>query len=307
MATHEGHFMNNDVHLFSKGWPPAEAAAREAQRLEDLRGPGIVAFQGRGRDGELLLARAASSLADVLHERGPLPAAEVRAVGAAAAAALGRVHEAGLVHGDVKPSNLLLSEDGELWLADFDGTVPADGRTLERYSPGRLPPNAPARPKADIVALALTLVELSTGALLDPRVAWRATDLRRLGCSPGLCTEIALMLGDDGAPGTAGRTLNAQSTAEMFSRNGRGTLPTPASQTRQTRHTDPTPTVEFMPARPQPESPPERSPRLPSPQPPRWWRRLADSWRGAVEPAPAAGRSQPWSQVSDRSQARRSS
>ena len=262
--------MNDDVHLFSKDCPSAETAAREAQRLNDLRGPGIVALQGRGQNGELLLAKAACSLADVLHERGSLPDEEVRAVGAAAAAALARVHEAGLVHGDVKPANLLLSRDGELWLADFDAACPSDGRPLERFSPGRLPPGAPALPAADVAALGLALVELSTGAVLDPGADWQAADLRRLGCSPALCADVSFMLGGGRA------TLSAPDAAEMLGRGGYGPLPAPASEAQRV---DPTPTVEFMPPRhPRPELSPPSGPAPPG-RPPRWWQRLAESWR----------------------------
>lgn len=175
--------MSGDVQLFSKDCSSADAAAQEARHLRALRGSGIVPLQHARAHG-LALEEAACSLADVLRERGPLPEGEVRAVGAAAAAALARVHAAGLVHGDIKPANLLLSHDRELWLADFDAACPADGRPLERFSPGRLPPGAPACPVADMAALALALVELSTGVLLDPAASWRTADLRRLGCAP---------------------------------------------------------------------------------------------------------------------------
>lgn len=260
--------MSGDVQLFSKDCSSAEAAAREARHLQTLRGPGIVPLQGADTHG-LALERAACSLADVLHERGPLPEGELRAAGAAAAAALARVHAAGLVHGDVKPANLLLSPDHELWLADFDATCPADGRPLERFSPGRLPPGTPARFSADLTALALTLVELSTGILLDPEASWRAADLRRLGCSPSLSAELSFMLGSNGS------TLSARSTAEMLSRGGTEPLPAPAANARRA---DSTPTVEFMLARhPQPDMSPR--PTLKANEPPsRWWQRLAASW-----------------------------
>ena len=291
--------MNDDIDLFVKGCDSsAESSAREAQRLHDLRGPGIVALQGRGDYGELLLTRAACSLADVLHERGPLPADEVRAVGAAAAAALARVHEAGLVHGDVKPANLLLSRSGELLLADFDAAVPADGRRLPRVSPPRLTPGAPARPATDICALAIALVELSTGAVIDPGVSWRARDLRRLGCSPGLSAEFSFMLGREGS------APRAQSTADMFERGGSGILPAPASEAR---HVDPTPTVEFMPARRAPPDSSTPSGPATAERPLRWWHRLAASWRPEPGPALAANRLQAPPQASGCSQASRSS
>lgn len=230
----------------------------------------MVPWRGLGDDGELLIARAECSLADVLDERGPLPESEVRAVGATAAEALTRVHDAGLVHGDVKPANLLLSDSGDLWLADFDAASAADGRPLERFSPGRLSPGTSSRPAADVKALALALVELSTGTLIDPDVPWRAGDLRRLGCSPALSAAISFMLGDmDSVP-------SARATAEMLDGADTDALPAPAVHTRRV---DPTPTVEFMPARP--ESSHRSPPSAPAAADPlrAWWSRLASSWR----------------------------
>ena len=199
------------------------------------------------------------------------------------------------MHGDVKPANLLLSHSRELWLADFDAACPANGRPLERFSPGRLPPGAPARPVADMTALALTLVELATGTILDPGTSWRAVDLRRLGCSPTLSAELSFMLGGDGS------APSARSAAEMLARPGTGPLPAPAVNARRV---DPTPTVEFMPARPLPDSSPQPA-QAPSAPSSRWWRRLAASWRpGDVTPR-AGGR---WLvQASGSSQASRSS
>lgn len=262
--------MDSDVYLFSKTGASEDDAAREARHLADLRGPGIVALHGLRGNSELVLERATCSLADVLAERGPLAEEEVRAVGAAAAAALARVHGAGLVHGDIKPANLLLSPDGGLWLADFDAACPADGEPLERHSPGRLPPGSPARATTDVTALALALVELATGSLLDPGTAWRVADLRRLGCSPGLSAELSFMLGDeDSVP-------SARGAANMFERGGTGPLPAPAVNAQRV---DPTPTVEFMPARPRPRAgPAQQEPAAAGPST-RWWKRVAESWR----------------------------
>ena len=286
--------MSGDVQLFSKDCSSAEAAAREARHLQTLRGPGIVPLRGAGTHG-LALEEAACSLADVLLERGPLAEGEVRAVGAAASEALARVHDAGLVHGDVKPANLLLSHNRELWLADFDAARPADGRPLERFSPGRLPPGAPARFAADLSALALTLVELSTGILLDPGASWRAADLRRLGCSPALSVELSFMMGGNGS------ALSARSTVEMLNRGSTGSLPAPTANAPQA---DSTPTVEFMPARPKPDLSPPSVPAIDK-HPRRWWRHLAASWRPGDATPRTGGRSR--DQASGNSQASRSS
>lgn len=286
--------MNSDAQSFTKDCASAEVAAREARRLQILSGPGMVPLQVVNGEG-LVLEKAACSLADVLNERGPLPEGEVRAVGAAAAAVLARVHAAGLVHGDVKPANLLLSHNRELWLADFDAARPADGRPLERFSPGRLPPGAPARPATDMEALALALVELSTGILLDPGASWRAADLHRLGCSPALSAELSFMLGGDGS------ALGAHRAARMLARSGAGSLPAPAANAQRA---DATPTVEFMPARPLPDSSP-RPAQATSAPPSRWWQRLAASWRPG-DAAPRTG-GRPRVQASGSSQASRSS
>jgi serine/threonine protein kinase len=292
--------MSGDVQLFSKDCSSAEAAAREARHLEALRGPGIVPLLDAGTNGPTL-EKAACSLADVLRERGLLPASEVRAVGAATAAALARMHASGLVHGDIKPANLLLSPNRELWLADFDAACPADGRPLERFSPGRLPPGAPALPAIDVAALGLALVELATGAILDPGATWRPADLRRLGCSPSLSAELSFMLDGFRLDGD-GRTLSARDAAKMLGRGDFGSLPAPAAEARRF---DPTPTAEFMLAcHPQPDT--SARPALKADEPAsRWWQRLAASWRPGG-PDPRSGSPSPV-QASGSSQASRSS
>lgn len=59
------------------------------------------------------------SLAGLVEREGPLPAAQVAGYIEQAAAALDYAHAHGIIHRDVKPSNLLLHSDGRLLLADF--------------------------------------------------------------------------------------------------------------------------------------------------------------------------------------------
>ncbi|KAB2352350.1 serine/threonine-protein kinase [Actinomadura rudentiformis] len=157
-------------------------AWREAQGAARLVHPNVVQiYDVDTADGQPFLVMElvdGHDLAAVLHQRGPLPPAEVAAIGAQAARALAAAHAAGLVHRDVKPGNLLYAPDGTVKLTDFgiasplDGSVPGD-RTAAR-TPGPLVGTAayvspeqvnghPATPASDLYALGCVLYELLTG------------------------------------------------------------------------------------------------------------------------------------------------
>jgi eukaryotic-like serine/threonine-protein kinase len=70
------------------------------------------------------------TLADVLRERGRLPAEEAVGLALQACRGLAHAHAAGLVHRDVKPQNLLLRRDGTLKVADFGIARAAEATAL---------------------------------------------------------------------------------------------------------------------------------------------------------------------------------
>lgn len=78
---------------------------------------------------------------------------------------LGHVHDAGRVHGDLKPGNVLIDASGAVRLADFELSAPMgarlDGGTPGRQSPQRLR-GEPASAADDLYALGTVLYELLT-------------------------------------------------------------------------------------------------------------------------------------------------
>ncbi len=97
-----------------------------------------------------------------LKSRGALPANEVIALGLKLASALAHLHTQGLVHRDVKPSNILFI-GGEPKLADA-GLVAAmdDARSLVGTA-GYIAPEGPGTPQADLYALGKVLYEAAFG------------------------------------------------------------------------------------------------------------------------------------------------
>jgi serine/threonine protein kinase len=112
------------------------------------------------------------TLADVLRERGPLDAPVVARLGLQLLDALTAAHRADVLHRDVKPSNVLVDEDGNAVLSDFGiATLDGDpGLTTTGTligSPAFIAPErargGPATPATDLFSLGATLYTAAEG------------------------------------------------------------------------------------------------------------------------------------------------
>jgi serine/threonine-protein kinase len=149
---------------------------REARLAARLSHPNIVAVYDAGADNGtpfiVMEYVEGETVGDLLRRRGRLEPAEAVAFAVQACAGLETAHEAGLVHRDIKPQNLLITADGALKIGDFGIARSIDGTQLTQAgtvlgTAGYLAPEQAAGKQvtaaADIYALGAVLYELLTG------------------------------------------------------------------------------------------------------------------------------------------------
>lgn len=105
------------------------------------------------------------------YETKPIPAEEVHSIGLQICDGLGHLHSNGVTHRDIKPGNILLTEENDVKVADFgisdiewlDFTVYGSGFLSVYYSSPEQKKGEKASHKSDIYSVGLTLYKLLTG------------------------------------------------------------------------------------------------------------------------------------------------
>jgi serine/threonine-protein kinase len=148
----------------------------EARAVARLKDPGLVAVYDQGLDGQhpflVMELVEGGTLRELLRERGPMPPHAVTAVLRPVLGGLAVAHRNGLVHRDVKPENVLISDDGDVKIADF-GLVRAVAEagitsasvilgTAAYLSPEQVS-SGNAGPRSDVYAAGILIYELLTG------------------------------------------------------------------------------------------------------------------------------------------------
>ncbi len=149
---------------------------REAASLARIRHPNLVHIYAVGHDaGRHYIAMEyvrGLSLARILRQRGRLHYATALSIFAQVAAALEKVHAAGIVHRDIKPGNIMIDEDHRAILMDFGLAKPPGDRSVTtantlvgtpEYMAPELAEGEEADFRSDIYSLAIVLFEMLTG------------------------------------------------------------------------------------------------------------------------------------------------
>lgn len=151
---------------------------QEARAAASLSHPNIVSVYDYGTDpdGEtqfiVMHLVEGRDLSAILHERGRLEADDAVRVAISVASALEAAHRRGIVHRDVKPGNILITDEGEVEVTDFgiaravsEASMTVTGTTLgsvHYFSPEQARGDE-VTGASDVYALGIVLYEMLTG------------------------------------------------------------------------------------------------------------------------------------------------
>jgi tRNA A-37 threonylcarbamoyl transferase component Bud32 len=216
------------VKLFAAAQDPLDRrrSMDEGRTLARLSAPGLVTVFDLGlvdsRPYLVMELVDGPSLRDRLLA-GPLTVARTTRLGAPLADALAHAHERGIVHRDVKPSNVLLDEHESPKLVDFGIALLAGGIRLTAANeivgtPAYLSPEQvrgeTVGPATDVYALGLVLLECLTGEVVYGGTGWLETALARLHRQPAIPSGLPAGLADLLTAMTSAQPADRPSAAE---------------------------------------------------------------------------------------------
>jgi len=151
---------------------------QEARSVASLTHPNIVSVYDYGTDPDgatqyiVMQLVEGRDLAAILKERGRISADDAVQVAIAVASALEAAHRRGIVHRDVKPGNILITDDGDVKVTDFgiaravsEASMTVTGTTLgsvHYFSPEQARGDE-VTGRSDVYALGIVLYEMLTG------------------------------------------------------------------------------------------------------------------------------------------------
>jgi WD40 repeat protein/serine/threonine protein kinase len=291
---------------------------RERQTLARLSPhPGVVDVIDAGVTAErrpfvVMRLYPGGTLADRLARQGRLPVAEVIAVVTRLAGALDAAHAIGVIHRDVKPQNVLLTETGEPVLADFGiaGILEADRDGLPTstsfFTVAHVAPEILDQRRysiaSDVYALASTAYQLLTGFTAfdpnDPRIASLILDtapppITLAEVPPHVARTVLVGMAKDPAarPPTAGAFAAALAAGPTVPTDVAGTVPVDRSPTLPVSAPAATPGPQPVspgapPPRPMAPAPTAPAPTAPEPTAPPALLPVSQAWPGLFAAAP---------------------
>ena len=146
----------------------------EAKATENLDHPNIVKIYDAGRDRGLyyivMELAEGMTLKQYIRRYGRLSVRETVDFGTQIASAILAAHDHGIIHRDIKPQNILVSEDGRIRVTDFGIAKAVTGDTVSSNAMGSVRYLSPEQARggysdkrSDIYSLGITMYEMATG------------------------------------------------------------------------------------------------------------------------------------------------
>ncbi len=149
---------------------------REAKAASGLDHPNICTVHeiGATKDGQMFIAMALYQGCTLAHmiNNGPLSVDQIMDIGSQVAAGLAKAHESGIIHRDIKPLNIFVTEDGLVKILDF-GLAKLSGQSQLTVAGATLGTPAYMSPeqanggevdqRTDLWSLGIVLYEMTTG------------------------------------------------------------------------------------------------------------------------------------------------